>query len=799
MNSNPKIKEKNWTKDMERPVYEGWKNKKIYKFDKNSRKDVFSIDTPPPYVNTPIHIGHAATYTLMDMFARFHRMKGKNVLFPIGLDRNGLPIEMAAEKKFNISIANTPREKFIEHCKKLLEESSASSIDSFLKLGISFNSWEVGNGIGDVYLTDSPEYRAMTQATFIDLWNKGLIYEDERINNYCPGCRTTIADAEIDYIDTSSTFNDITFTVKETGEKIIIGTTRPELICTCGMVIFNPEDSRHSHLEGKTAITPLFEGEVPIRAHPHADMEKGTGLMMMCAFGDQTDIRFFREKKLVPVIAIEADGTMNKNAGMLEGMKIKDARIAVLEELKKNNLLVRQKNIMHRTPICERSKHAIEFIAMQEFYLKQVEFKDDIKNIAMEMKFFAPHSRQIMLDWIDSVSIDWPISRRRYYATEIPLWYCNGCGEPLLAEKGKYVQPWREKPSKTSDGRLPLKCKKCGSSDFRGEERVFDTWFDSANSPLYIMKHGTDFFRPCTLRPQGKEIVRTWLYYTVLKAYLLTGKPIFNDVWINYHIVDEKGKKMSKSVGNVIDPHDILEKFGAEPFRLWCAVEGNITEGDMKCSFERIEGAGKTITKLWNVARFVSMFGNASKPGKFEPLDEWIINEMNTLIGYCNEKYQEYDFHNPTARLKNFLWETFASHYLELVKNRAYNENEKFTKSQQNSALFTLGYCLDALLKLMAPVIPFVTHKIYMDLHGAEIHSEEFPQAIDSRLFMEFSKEELMELNSAMWKFKKDRGLSLKAELSEVTIPENFRPIERDLMLTHNIKKISYGKLEIKG
>ena len=428
-----KIKEKNWSKDFEKTIYESWKKSDVYKFKKKGK--VFSIDTPPPYVNTPIHIGHAFTYTLMDMFARFHRMKGESVLFPLGLDRNGLPIEMAAEKKFKISIVHTPREKFIEHCKKLLEESSSESIDSFLKLGISFNSWEKGNDVGDMYFTDSPEYRTLTQATFINLWNKGLIYEDERINNYCPGCRTTIADAEIEYTDLPSTFNNIIFTVKETGEKIIIGTTRPELICTCGMVIFNPDDQRYKYLDGKTAITPLFGKEVPIRSHPYAEMEKGTGLMMMCSMGDQTDIRFFREMKLDPVIAIDENGHMNKNAGFITGLSVKDAREAVINELKGKELLVRQKQLEHRTPICERSKHPVEFISMPEFYLKQVEFKKEMRRIAEEMSFHAPHSRQILLDWIDSITIDWPISRRRFYATEIPIWYCK-CGEIMLAEKG---------------------------------------------------------------------------------------------------------------------------------------------------------------------------------------------------------------------------------------------------------------------------------------------------------------------------------------------------------------------------
>lgn len=790
MYMEPKIREKNWSKEMEKPIYEAWKSKGAYKFDKSVKKKVFSIDTPPPYVNTPIHIGHAATYTMMDMFARFQRMLGQNVLFPLGLDRNGLPIEMAAEKKFNISIANTPREAFLKKCQQLLEESGAESVDSFIKLGISFNSWKVGEAIGDMYLTDSPEYRSLTQSTFIDLWNKGLIYEDERVNNYCPGCRTTIADAEIEYAELPATFNDITFTVKETGEKIIIVTTRPELICTCGMVIFNPEDTRYRHLEGRTAITPLFEKEVPIKSHPYTDPDKGTGLMMMCAFGDQTDIRFFREQKLGPTIAISADGCMNKHAGFLEGLSVKDARVAVVNELKSKNLLVRQKQMTHRTPICERSKHAVEFISMPEFYLKQVEFREQVKEIAEELNFFAPSSRQILLDWLASITIDWPISRRRYYATEVPLWYCK-CGEIIVPPKGKYYQPWRDP--------TPSSCSKCNSTDFRGEGRVFDTWFDSANSPLYILKYGTKFFdenAPCTVRPQGKEIVRTWLFYTLLKSHLLTGRTIFEDVWINYHIVDEKGKKMSKSVGNVIDPHEVLEKFGAEPFRLWCVIEGNLTEGDLKCSFDRIEGAGKTLTKLWNIARFVSMFPG-SKKERPQPLDAWIINEVNSLVDYSRKHYEKYDFHNPAIRLKHFLWETFASHYLELVKNRAYNEHNKFTSSEQSSALFTLHYCLKTILKLFAPIIPFITYKLYKELTDRDVHLEKFPEALNIKPSIDFSTEELIGLNSAIWKFKKDKGLSLKAEIGEATIPEKFRTVEKDLTAAHNIKKINYGEFKL--
>ena len=783
----PKLTEKHWDKELEKPIYEEWKKTEKYKFDEKQRKKTYSIDTPPPYVNTPVHIGQATTYVLMDFFARFRRMTGYNVLFPLGLDRNGLPIEMEAEKRFNIKLPETPRDKFIGYCNKVLEEASLASVESFLRLGISFNSWKVGIRIGEIYETDSADYRSLTQDTFIDMYKKKLIYEDERVNNYCPGCQTTIADAEVEYANISTTYNDIIFKCKETGEDIIISTTRPELICSLGMIIFNPQDKRYKHLDGKTAISPIYNKEVPIKTHPSADMEKGTGIMMMCSFGDLTDIRFFREQKIKDIISINKDGTMNEKSGFLVGLKVKDARKKIIEELRNKGLLIKQKKTNHRTPICERSKDEIEFIAMKEFYVKQIPYKKKMLELAEKLNFFDPKSKQILVDWINSVSIDWPISRRRYYATEVPLWYCKKCNEVIVPKKGTYYQPWRSSP--------PVKKCKCGSTEFVGEERVFDTWFDSSISPLYILKYSRNnkFFNkntPCSLRPHGKEIIRTWLYYTVLQDYLLTGKLIFKDVWINYHIVDENGFKMSKSKGNVINPVDILDKFGAEPFRLWSAIEGNLEKTDFRCSFERIEGATKTLTKLWNVSRFISMFKEAK--GKLTEIDKWIINELNSIIKFSRERYEKYDFHNPSTLIKNFIWETFASHYLELVKNRAYNEKAKFTKEEENAAIYTLHYCLDTILKLWAPVLPLMTSKIYKELRNKDIHNEKFPE-IEHKVKSELTKEDIINLNSEIWKTKKDNNLSLKDKIDYLTIPVKFKIIEKDLKEMHNIKEIVYG------
>lgn len=789
--ADPKIKEKQWSKDFEKEIYEGWKDEGTFKFDKSSEKPVYSIDTPPPYVNTPVHIGQAATYVLMDMFARYRRMTGYNVLFPLGLDKNGLPIEMATEQKFGIRLTDTPREEFIELCKKVLEGAGIKSMDSFLRLGISFNSWEIGTGLGEVYETDSEDYRTLTQETFIDLYKKGLIFEDTRINNYCPGCKTTLADAEIEYQELPTTFNYIIFKVKETGDDIKIGTTRPELVCTCGMVIFHPDDERYQHLNGKTAISPLFEKDIPIQAHPMADPEKGTGLVMMCSAGDTSDIRFFIEMDLEPVIAINPDGKMNKNAGFLEGLEVADARAKMTESLEEKGLLVSQEKVVHRTPVCERSGDPIEFIEMNEFYLKQLDFKDDMKKIVQKMNFFAPKSRQILLDWIDSVKIDWPISRRRYYATEVPVWHCK-CGEIILPEKGKYYRPWKDKS--------PVeKCPNCGSNELKGDERVFDTWFDSSITPLYILKYSRDedFFKknnPCSLRPQGKEIIRTWLYYTILKDYLLTGKGIFKDVWINYHIVDEKGRKMSKSVGNVIDPKEVLDRFGAEPFRMWTAVEGNLEKTDFRCSFKRIEGTKKTLTKLWNVVRFVSMFSleKDAKTKLFES-DKWITEELNQLISYTDERYKNYDFHNPVSRIKHFIWETFASHYIELVKNRAYNQEGRFSREEQNGAVSTLHNCLENILRLLYPVIPMITCKLYMELLGKDLNLVSFPRP-KNRYKPKFTADELESLNSSIWKIKKDMNISLKAPIKRAVIPEKFKGIEKDFVAMHRIENLVYGK-----
>lgn len=788
----PSLKDmKNWNTEIESKITSNWKSEEKHTFDPKTKKKIYSIDTPPPYVNAPVHIGQAITYCYMDFFARYKRMKGFEVIFPLGLDRNGLPIEMAAEKKYKISPFHSTREEFIDACKKILEETSTETSDTFAKLGISFTSYKEGDHIGAVYKTDSPEYRKVTQDTFIDLFKQGLVHEDTRINNWDPKLQTTIADSEIEYKDIQSTFNDVKWKVKETGEEIIIGTTRPELICTCGMVIYNPEDDRYKHLQGKTAITPIFGKEVPIQEHPAAQIDKGTGLVMMCSAGDLTDIQFFRELGLQPTIAINKDGTMNEHAGLLQGLKVKEARQKIIDELQKENLLEKQEQISHRTPISERSKAEIEFIEMPEFYIKQLDAKSEIQKIANQINFFPEEAKKILESWIDSISIDWPISRRRFYATPIPLWK-NEDGLIALPQKGKYYEPWKESIPKDADvykdGKYIGTLEKFKDLDWKGETRVFDTWMDSSISELALLKYNSnpDFFKkafPATLRPQGKEIVRTWLYYTLLRGYYATKKPAFKDVWIHQHILDGKGRKMSKSVGNVIDPQELLRDYGAEPIRIWAAIEGDLSKQDLACSKERIQAEKKTLNKILNVSRFITLFPKPkTKPKKLEPLDQIFINHIEELTAFADEQYEKYNFHHPMLKLRNFLWETFASHYIELVKNRAYNEESLFTKEQKDSAHYALHFLLERFLLLAHPIMPQITSTI---LHNLKIKTDTFPKYQKSKTNTDLV-DAITQFNKKVWKKKKDQGISLRESI-KATIPKDLKPFESDLKACHKI------------
>ena len=770
---DPKITEKAWEPKLEDAILKKWDDEKLYDF--KLQDENYTIDTPPPYPSgRPWHIGAASHYAQIDMIARTARMNGKNVYFPIGIDRNGLPVELYTEKKHGIRMRETERGEFLNLCKNALDDLEAEMIQIMKSLGLS-------GDFKNYYRTDSEEYRKFTQETFIDLWKKGVIYLATRPNNYDWVSGTTIADAEIVYDDLPTKLVYMKFIVKDEEKEIIIASTRPELLCACKTVIVNPDDERYSNLIGKNLVVPLTNKEVEITPHHSAKIEFGSGAVMVCSYGDQNDVALFRELQLEEVIAIGLDGRMTEAAGDYQGLKPKQARTKIIEDLENANLVEKIEEISHRTPLSERSKIPIEIVPMEEYYLKQKDSIEKMKKLGSEIEFYPNMHKQILMNWLESISIDWPISRRRFYGTEIPIWYCNECSEPFVPEPGKYYRPWK-------DSCPAQKCEKCGNTEFTGEDRTFDTWMDSSVSPLFVTKFNRDdeFFKktyPTGIRPQAKDIVRTWLYYTLLRCEKLTGQKPWSEAWVMGYGLDEKGMKMSKSKGNAIDPLPEIQKSGADTFRFWSASE--INQGyDFRCSEQKIESTKKFLSKLWNVSRFLSSFP-IIESGKLTDSDKWILSELDKLISVCNEGYSKYNFFIPATALREFTWNIFAAQYIEMAKARAYGIG--FDDDERDGAIFTLHKVLSTILKLLAPITPFITEHLWQTLYSKNsIHKEQLPK-MENIEDMTNMTQVIVEFNSKVWNEKKQNNLSLKDSI-KIDIPENLNQFKKDLIAMHNLE-----------
>ncbi|MEM0243281.1 MAG: valine--tRNA ligase [Candidatus Aenigmatarchaeota archaeon] len=757
------MEKKVWDKSIEEEILNVWKSEKIV-FPRG--KKTIIIDTPPPYTGPFWHIGAVLSYTLQDIIARIFRMLGYNVIFPIGFDRNGIPVEWYVEKYEKVSINDVGREKFLEICKSNLDKYTEKMKEILIRVLCSYD-------FENVYLTDSEDYRALTQRTFIELFKKGLIYEDYRPNTYCPRCKTTIALSEIDREETNSKLYYIKFKIKDNEEDLIIATTRPELIEACRLIAYNPKDKRYKRLKNKKAIVPIFNLEVPIIERKEIDMNFGSGIMMVCSYGDLDDVRILNEEKIEPKILIDEEG---KYIGeKYKGKTLREVRELILNELRENGLIIKEEDVIQNLPVHDKCRTPIEIIPMKEFYLKQIDFKDDILKIAKKLKFYPKEHKKRLINWIKSITIDWPISRRRYYATEIPLWYCKKCGNIFYFEDGKYHQPWKEK--------IDVICNKCGSNEWIGEERTLDTWFDSSITILYLTKYGSnDFerlFSSIKLRPQGYDIIRTWLYYTLLRVYQLTNRPAFEIVVINGMGLDAEGRKMSKSLGNVIYPEEIFEEMGIEPLRLWFATEINIGN-DYRIDKQKAAGMKSFLTKLVNIANFISQFKYEKKVID-KPSDVWIVSLLMKTKSEVLTHYKNLEISEAARKIYTFTWDIFASHYIEMVKRRVYNNDE--------SAKYTLYFVFGEVLKLLAPIIPATCDYLYREIYGKSILSETFgnvnKKLINENLLAKTNR--ILEFNSYIWKKKKELNLSLKDPINE-KVWEDLKEFESDLILMHNLQ-----------
>ena len=816
----PKITDKRWSIDLEKRIQQehyGDTYSKRYSFDPNSDREIFVIDTPPPYPSGTWHIGAVAQYSMIDVIARSQRLLGKEVYFPWGVDRNGINIEFTVEKKTGKKMRAFERGKFIDICRDTIEEYTQAMRETACRVGLSC-SFE------NEYLTDSSEFRAVTQSIFVDLFKQGNIIEDLRPNIYDPVEGTTIADAEVQRISRMTKLCDILWETED-GEQVIITTTRPELICACGIVLVHPDDERYSHLIGKEIKLPLpvngRSQKVIIQAHHSVKMEFGSGVLMVCSFGDQNDVSVFRELGIEPFVAIDLNGQMTEISGPLSGLPVIEARRKAIEILEEGNKLSSIKDHEQEIPVSERGNNPVEIILLKEWYVKQTHILERMDELVSEINFIPPRNKQFLDDWMQNISIDWPISRRRWYHTEVPIWYSEDGSKVVVPPSGTYVQPWRESPPAGSvvldrENRETLGTyeeMKDQLGNLSGEEKVFDTWMDSSNSNLFVSGYGKDtqlFERafPTSLRPQGKEIVRTWLYYTLLKSTLLLDKPGFNNVWIDGLGMDPWGRKMSKSLGNGIDANSVLEcgfggrtgswkikgidgkqihlkanKIGSECFRLWKACDAQVGD-DFHINPEEIESKYfGVLTKIFNVARFASQFdvpNLSTKPENLQIEDEWILSEFSEVMSNVEESWKNIDIYNAGQSIKNFSTGVFPSHWLEMVKSRLYDGDE--------AAAWTLHRIVRDILISLSPICPFFTHYLSTTLYGtSSVDAREFPKSVESNIKLLSLTGPLIDFNSEVWRKKKDNGISLNSEISSVIIPEELQILSESLIRMHRI------------
>jgi len=787
-----KVSEEKWQ--------EYWSKNKIYAFDKKSKNKVYSVDTPPPTISGKLHIGHAFSYTQQDFVVRYMRMAGNNVFYPFGIDNNGIATERLVEKLNKVKATNMDRKEFISLCMKTLKPLVTQYINDMKKLGMSCD-WDI------LYETISDYSRKISQKSFLDLHKIGRQYRKDAPTMWCPHCQTAVSQVEAEDNEIDSHFLDIIFKVDD--KDLVIATTRPEYLPACCAIFYHPDDKRYKKYKGKKAKVPIFNFEVPILEDKRADPEKGTGIVMCCTFGDQTDMEWYMAHNLPNKVLITKDGKLTEIAGDYKGLNIHDAREKITQALKENKLLLDEKPLKHAVKIHERCKTELEIISTKQWFIKYLDIKNEMIEWGSKLKWYPKHMRVRYDNWIKGLQWDWCISRQRYFGIPIPAWYCEDCEEIILPKEDDLpVDPIKDKPPSDT-------CPKCKSKNIIPDKDVLDTWATSSLSPQIVTEMFKDepFYDklyPMTMRPQAHDIITFWLFNTVVKSQLHNKVNPWRDVVISGHAQDPHGKKMSKSVGNVIEPFEMIDKYSADALRFWAA--GSKLGDDMPFQEKDLFTGQKMIVKLWNASKFALMhledYDNKT-PTKISQMDKWILSKMHGVIKESTETFEKYEYSKTKAEVEKFFWNILCDNYLEIVKGRLYRP-EEFGTDAKISAQYTLYEIILSTLKMIAPIMPFITDEIYHLYFDKiekkkSIHISSWPK-LNSKLIND--EDELIgdiavDIIGAIRRYKSDNNLSLKSELSKINIRvideknrDKFRDyikkVEDDIKMTMNVKTIKY-------
>ena len=763
---------------------EFWQEKGIYRFDESSESPVYSIDTPPPTVNGKIHIGHIFSYSQAEVMARYKRMKGYNVFYPFGFDDNGLPTERLVEQTQGIKAHETSREHFTQLCL----DQTAGLEKQFKKLFISAGfscDWD------HEYSTISPKAQKTSQKSFIELYKKKKVYFSEAPALWCPECRTAIALAELETKEIPSLFNYLKFFIDGEEDKYVeIATTRPELLAACQCIFIHPGDEKNRYLLGKQIKVPLFGFTVPVLEDEKVEPGKGSGVVMCCTFGDLTDLEWYKEHDLSFKEAILQDGTMSEICGKYAGMKILEARKAMIADLTEQGHMIRQEQIAHNVATHERCGTPMEITIKKQWFIDILSNKEKYLEAGDRINWYPAHMKARYTNWVENLEWDWCISRQRYFGVPFPVWYCRECGAIITPKEDELpVNPLTDSPKEAC---------LCGSRDFEPEKDIMDTWATSSVTPLINLGwYDDDRFRkdmaPMSLRPNAHDIIRTWDFYTIVKSLYHTGDIPWKDVMISGFVMASKGEKISKKKANsTMEPAELIKEFSADAVRLWTS-SGSLGN-DIVFSEEEFKNANKLINKIWNAAKFVIMqlegfektddngnkvmlnaFDREDTP-KLMIMDRWEICSFNEMQNRFEKYLEKYEIGLAYGALEKFFW-SYCDDYIEIIKNRVYKP-EVYGEDARRSGLYAAYHTLLGMLKCFAIYIPHITEEIYQGYFAEHEEAVSIHKALIGPISCGCgaSEEDHRIGESAVWiieqlrKYKSENNLSLKEAIGSVTV-----------------------------
>lgn len=763
-------------KSYEAQLQELWESKQIYTTENNDGP-LYSIDTPPPTVSGSLHIGHVFSYTQTDIIARYKRMNGFSVFYPFGFDDNGLATERFVEKKLNISAHRIARSEFINLCLQASHDAEHEFKKLWQSMGLSVD-WNMS------YSTISPQVRKISQQSFLDLYRKGFVYRKNEPALYCAQCRTSVAQAELDDAEKDSFFNDIVFT-DEDGNKLIIGTTRPELLYAVVALLYNPQDVRYMHLKGKQAIVPIYGHRVPILSDEKVEIEKGTGLVMTATFGDKTDIEWFKKLELPYRPALGLDGKWLPETGILAGMNATQARQRILIELADKQLLLQQKPIKHSVNVHERCKKEIEYVLISQWFLNILDHKKKFIDLADKINWFPAYMKVRYQNWVENIGWDWCLSRQRFYGIPFPVWHCKDCKEIILADENML-------PVDPQEMVYGKRCPSCKSENVVPDTDVMDTWNTSSITPyicysLYDKNAENIFvdatksgFIPMGMRPQAHDIIRTWAFYTIVKSWMHNQTIPWSDIVISGHVLASSKEKISKSQGgDARTPQKLLEQFSADSIRYWTA-SGALGQ-DVAFSETQIKIGQRLVTKLWNAFRFInehiSLFdAKPVIPGSLGVINEWLLDRVTKTFTEYQKQLEAHEFMSALAEIENFFWHDFCDNYLELIKDQLFHP-ELYSLQQVDATRWTLYHVGMRILQLYAPYVPHITDALYQEIYKKyesenSVHQTRFAQIQVEYVFEQSSKimKAVIAVIAQVRKLKTEKQLSLKTPVAQLTI-----------------------------